>query len=224
LKKQNAIEKLTSFAFLGEMSEKAKLLFNEHVDLRSISSKSVLVKKGDQVSGAFLVENGELRAYGLNSHGKETTFFNAQGGDSCNLALNCVFNDLRYPAYLQCLEKAQVAVVPALIYRELFQTEIVIQRFTFNTMAQRVFDLTNALEEFSSQPVKNRIANFLLKRVPVKDGLSMSHQEIAAQVGTSREVVSRFLLELQKAKAIALARKRIVIIDAAIFSRFTSAH
>ena len=81
--------------------------------------------------------------------------------------------------------------IPASIYRELFQAEGVVQRFTFDVLSGRVFELMALLSEAVSYGVEQRLAAFLLRRADENGAVHMSQEIIANHLGTAREVISR---------------------------------
>lgn len=153
-----------------------------------------LIFKGDRVSGAYLVEAGGLRIYNIDPRGKETTLYSVLPGESCLLALNCVFSDVLYPAWVNVESSpTSVLVIPSATYKRLHATENVIRDFTFNILSARLFDLMSTLEEITTQEIDQRLASFLVRKANSNGEVLLSHQDIANHLGTAREVVSRIL-------------------------------
>jgi len=122
-----------------------------------------------------------------------------QPGESCLLALNCVFSDLLYPAWVSVdLPSTKVLVIPSDIFKELYAEETVIRDFTFNVLSARIFDLMSTLEQVTSQELDERLASFLVRKADNNNEVKLSHQEIASHLGTAREVISRLLQQFEK--------------------------
>lgn len=79
-------------------------------------------------------------------------------GETCVLALNCVFNDLLYPAWVQAEVPSAVCVIPGAVYRRLFETEGAVRDFTVRNLATLVYRLMSELEHVHGSHHKQRLA------------------------------------------------------------------
>ncbi|MFQ5488613.1 MAG: Crp/Fnr family transcriptional regulator, partial [Gammaproteobacteria bacterium] len=171
-----------------------------------------IISKGDVVGGIYLVLSGCLRVYTVDANGRESTLYEVLAGESCLLAMNCMFSELLYPAWVNCASPlTKVAVIPAPVYRVLYDTERSVRNFTFEVLSQRLFNIMSALEEALSFSVEQRLASYLLRKAGVHMKLAASHQAIALELGTAREVVSRILKKMEKAGCLSLSRGSITI-------------
>ncbi len=109
------------------------------------------------------------------------------------LALNCLFNDLLYPAWVDADADTRVTVIPGTLYRSLFQTETAVQDMTVKTLSTLVFRLMDELEQIHSCNLDQRLARFLLHHADSQGKVRMTQQQIASHLGTTREVVARLM-------------------------------
>ncbi|MEE9354366.1 MAG: Crp/Fnr family transcriptional regulator [Methylococcaceae bacterium] len=192
-------EAVSKFSFFSELSEISLKLLERHVTSSLFQEKTNLIFKGDQVSGVYLVETGCLRIYNVDSKGKEITLYTVLPGESCLLALNCVFSDFLYPAWVSVdSPSTKVLVIPSDIFKQLYAEEAAIRDFTFNVLSARIFDLMSTLEQVTSQELDERLASFLVRKANSSNEVKFSHQEIAFHLGTAREVISRLLQQFEK--------------------------
>jgi CRP/FNR family transcriptional regulator len=181
------------------LSEESRKVLENEVRFHTVTGKKKLIMKGDTVGGVYIVEEGGLRVYTISPKGRESTLYWIEPGESCILAMNCVFSDILYPAWVENDRSlSRIAIIPALTYRKLHEKEKSIQRFTVDVLSSRIFDLMSALEEVFTLPVNQRLANLLLKKSNSLLHLVMSHEEIASHLGTAREVVTRHLKNFEK--------------------------
>jgi CRP/FNR family transcriptional regulator len=171
-----------------------------------------IIEKGQDVSGAYFVLEGCLRVYTLSPGGKEATLYPIRPGETCVLAMNSLFNDLLYPAWVQAEVPTTVAVVPGPLYRALFQSEPAIQDLTVRTLSTLVFRLMAELDEVHSCTLEQRLANFLLVRASAKGVVRQTQQEIAGHIGTTREVVARLTSRLAARGLIATGRGAVTLL------------
>jgi CRP/FNR family transcriptional regulator len=184
------------FPFLADLSDTSQQLLADTQQRVCCPGGTALVKRGDEVSSAYLVTRGALRVYYVSAEGREGTLYWVEPGQSCILALNCMFSRVHYPAWVESEGETEVTIVPGATYRALFQREAAVQGFTFAALSSRLFELMAMIEETSSQGLETRIAGFLLRRAKGANAVDMTQDQIARHLGTSREVVSRVLRRL----------------------------
>lgn len=173
-----------------------------------------LVARGDLVAGAYLVEKGALRVYYVGADGREGTLYWIEPGQSCILAMNCLFARLAYPAWVESEGATELTVVPGDAYRRLFAEEPAVQAFTFEVLSGRLFELMALMEEATSHGLEARVAAFLIRRAKGGTALAVTQEQIARHLATSREVVSRVLRGLAARRLVETRQGRIVILDA----------
>jgi CRP/FNR family transcriptional regulator len=174
-----------------------------------------ILAKGQRVSGAYVVMSGRLRVFTLSPDGNEATLYTINPHETCVLALNCIFNDLLYPAWVEAGSAATVAVIPGNVFRALFEAEPGIRNMTVQAFSTIVFRLMTELEEIHSYKLEQRLANFLLLHASTDGKVQMTQQEIASHLGTTREVVARALGQLVAQRRIRTSRNQIAIDDPA---------
>lgn len=164
------------------------------VSYRAMSADPLLCK-GQAVSGAYFVLEGRLRVYALAPSGTEATLYFIEAGETCVFALNSLFNDLLYPAWVQAVTDTTIAVLPGAVFRTLFAEEPVIRDLTVHALSTLVFRLMAELEDVHAFKLNQRLANLLLTHASSDGELRMTQQQMAFHLGTTREVVARLLRE-----------------------------
>jgi CRP/FNR family transcriptional regulator len=210
------LDQLSRFPFLEELSAAGGARLTAATRHVRLAPNTQVLQRGDEVAGAYLVETGALRVYYVNADGREGTLYWIDAGQSCILALNCLFARLAYPAWVEADSvETQVAVISGDVYRELFSSEPAVQRFTFNALATRLFDLMTLMQETASLGLEQRIAAHLLRRAGGASLIGTTHEQIANHLGSSREVVSRVLRNIARSGALQLSPGEITILDIA---------
>jgi CRP/FNR family transcriptional regulator len=206
----DAIERFDAFRTLAAASR--DLLAHGMVRTRAARS-APLLHKGQPVSGAYLVLGGRLRVFTIAPNGTEATLYFIDPGETCVLALNCLFNDLLYPAWVQAEEDTEVALIPGRVYRKLFETEPAIQDLTVHTLSTLVYRLMAELEQVHACNHRQRLAQFILHHANADGVLRTTQQELARHLGTTREVVARLIQDFVAREYIRTQRGRITIRD-----------
>jgi len=174
-------------------------------------------RDGDLCEQFTLVGEGSIRVFKTGETGREITLYHVQAGEVCMMNTVCVF--LGTPARATALVEAPLEALafPRPVFLEWLTTNDVIRSFIFETMAQRLFDVMTLVEEVAFGKMDLRLAHLLCRRfanngLPLST-LSTTHEEIAGELGTAREVVSRLLKEFEHQRVLETARGRILLRD-----------
>lgn len=207
---KNQLERFEPFRHL---SVAGRRLLAQGSITKSTKHAVAILHKGQPVSGAYLVLEGRLRVFTVAPNGVEATLYFLEPGEACVLAINCLFNDLLYPAWVQAETSATVAVIPGRIYKRLFESEPAIQNLTVQALSTLVYRLMAELEQVHSSNTKQRLVQFILLHAGANGTLQMTQQVIARHLGTTREVVARIIQDLVSRKHIKTQRGGILIRD-----------
>lgn len=200
--------------YFPDLSPAGRQLLEGGVQTVEFSRPAAVIHKGQRVSGAYLVTRGQLRVFTFTSQGSEATLYFIRPGETCVLALNCLFNDLRYPAWVESTADTEVAVISGPLYRRLFEREAAVQDMTVKALSTLVFRLMNELEQIHACTLDQRLANFLLSNASDSGVLHMTQQALAGHLGTTREVIARLMQGFSAQGAVCTKRGAITVIDA----------
>ena len=117
------LDPLDSVEPFRRIGAQGKALLAHRVVRKRLSRAAIILHKSQAVSGAYLVLTGRLRVFTSSPNGTEATLYFIEPGETCVLALNCLFNDLRYPAWVEAETISTVALIPGEVYRRLFELQ-----------------------------------------------------------------------------------------------------
>ncbi len=195
------------------MSAAGKALLAQGTRRQRLSGAAVVLHKGQPVSGAYVALEGRLRVFTIAPNGTEATLYFVGPGETCVLAINCLFNDLLYPAWVEADAPTAIALIPGAVYRRLFESEPVIQDLTVSTLSTLVYRLMGELEQVHASNHRQRLAQFILLHATADGSLRMTQQQLARHLGTTREVVARQIGEFVAAGLVTSQRGLIGIRD-----------
>jgi len=204
---------LQQFEPFRSLGRTARVLLSQGLVLKRSRCSAAILHKGQAVSGVYVVLEGRLRVFTTSPNGAEATLYFIDPGEACVLALNCLFSDLLYPAWVEAQTSASVAVIPGHVYRTLFESEPAIQNFTVQALSTLVFRLMTELEQVHSSNHRQRLVQFILLHASTDGLLRMTQQQIARHLGTTREVIARLMRELVARGCIRTQRGSIAIRD-----------
>lgn len=185
--------KIETFSPFCQLSKAGRQLLEEGMISRHCPSSAPLLFKGQRTSGAYFVLEGRLRVFSMAPNGTEATLYFIEPGETCVFALNSLFNDLLYPAWVQAVEETSLALIPGTTYRQLFAVEPVIRDLTVKTLSTLVFRLMAELEVVHAYKLNQRLANLMLVHASAAGELRMTQQQMAFHLGTTREVIARLI-------------------------------
>ena len=216
------LDQLERFEPFRAIGASGKALLAQRVVRKRVSVNTTVLKKGQAVSGAYFVLAGRLRVFTVAPNGTEATLYVIGPGETCVLALNCLFNNVLYPAWVEAETITTLAVIPGPVYRRLFEVEPTIQNLTVQALSTLVYRLMAELEEVHFTNHKQRLAQFILLRASADGILRMTQQAVAHHLGTTREVVARLLRDFVVRDVVRTARGGITIRDLAALRRVVS--
>ena len=214
---------LERFAFYQQAPAPEQVRLAQATAAVRLQAGGSFYREGDLCPSFALVGRGEIRVFKTSVTGREITLYHVQDGEPCLVNVLCVF--LGRPAMASAIVEAptDAVVVPAAVFREWVSAYDSVRRFVFETMAARVVDVMTLVEEVAFGKMDARLAQLLVRRFSMKGlalrVLSTTHEELAAELGTAREVVSRLLKEFERLGAIGLARGRVDLRDGALLQR-----
>lgn len=211
---QAILEKFTFYrqagpAFQAEVRAEAKVV--------TVERGLHFFRAGEVCPQFALVGAGSIRVFKTSESGREITLYHVTEGQTCLVNMLAAFTGARAPASALIEEPVEAAVVTSVKFREWLRTVPAMQDYVFGAVAGRVLDVMTLMEEVALNKMDQRLAELLLHRftdgVLKKRVISVTHEEIASDLGTAREVVSRLLKEAERLGAISLGRGRIELCD-----------
>jgi CRP/FNR family transcriptional regulator len=185
-------------------------------------ARARLLRRGDAAEGAYLLVDGVLRVYYITPEGREATLYRVLPGEACILALTSTLREAPYPAWVDAgPEGASFVRIPTAVFHRLFDRETEFRAFVLGALSSRVLDLMRVLEETGSARIEQRVARLLEARADREGVVVIRQTQIAAELGTAREVVFRALRSLASQRLVETGRGRVRVLDGAGLRRAT---
>jgi CRP/FNR family transcriptional regulator len=201
-----------SLSLLDQLSPEGRTRFEKAAVVHRFARGVTPILKGEAITGAYIVARGRLRVAAMSAEGREATLYAIAPGETCVLAINALFKALPYPGTVVAEEDTEVLFVPGTTWRALFATESAIQNMTLEALSVAVMRLMEALESVHAQPLRQRLVALLHARADSSGRVMLTQAEIAAELGTAREVVARHLAALRRAGKVAGAHGKIEVV------------
>ncbi len=170
--------------------------------------------EGDRTDALALLLSGMVRVYKIGETGREITLYRFGLGESCILTANAILSQQSFPAIATVEQEAEAVMIPADAFRDWVRRYDLWREFVFDLLSQRLASVMAVVEEVAFRRMDTRLAAFLLGRSRTQNPFRITHQEIAAELGSSREVISRLLEDFASRGLIRPARGAIEVLDA----------
>ena len=168
---------------------------------------------GDRVDGIALLLSGVVRVYKIGETGREITLYRFGLGQSCILSANAILSDKSFPAIATVEEDAEAVMIPAEVFRAWVNKYELWREFVFDLLSERLSTVMTVVDEVVFKRMDRRVASLVLNQAKVQNPMRITHQEIAAELGSSREVISRILEDFSKEGLIESGRGTIEVLD-----------
>jgi CRP/FNR family transcriptional regulator, anaerobic regulatory protein len=169
--------------------------------------------EGDRVEAIALLISGVVRVYKIGETGREITLYRFGNGSSCILTANAILSYKTFPAVATVEQEAEAIMIPADIFRDWVKRHDLWREFVFDLLSQRLSTVMAVIDEVAFHRMDRRVASLLLERAKNHNPLRITHQEIAAELGSSREVISRLLEDFVSEGSIRSGRGTLEILD-----------
>lgn len=188
--------------------------------MRSYAAGEILFSEGEPCKGLFIVVDGRVRIFKTSLSGREHVL--AIEGPRASVAELPVFDGGSYPASASAMEPSRALFVSRADLRAICLEKPDLSLKLLQVVGGRLRRLVGIIEELSFTTVRHRLISWLLRQAKahgratdrgVAFALDLSHQELAAQIGTVRELVSRNLARLQAQDFIQINGREIVILN-----------
>lgn len=203
------------FPIWDELTPAEQRILSASADLRKAPKGTLLHNGSADCVGLFVIRSGQLRAFILSDEGREMTLYRLFPRDVCLFSASCIMQDIQFDITIEAEKDSELWVIPVDVYKELINSSIVIANYTNQLMASRFSEVMWLIEQVMWKSFDKRLAAFLLEESMLdgSDTLKITHEKIAAHMGTAREVVTRMLRYFQSEGMVALTRGTIRVTD-----------
>lgn len=173
----------------------------------------MLMQQNTQCQHVPLVLSGQLRVFKLAPNGREMTLFRTGPGETCLVSVACRISGDDFPALAQVETDTKLFMIPVKLYEQLLSHQEFWKDFLILTLYRRLSETLSVLEAVAFERTDRRLVNWLLtKSESSKGSIKTTHETIAVELGTAREVVSRLLGDMRQKGLISMSRGRISIL------------
>ena len=181
--------------------------------LRRVAPGTMVHRGSADCLGLLVVRSGQLRAYITSEEGREITLYRLFEHDICLFTASCIMSSIQFEIMIETEKETEFWIIPPQFYKSLKDHNAAVANYTNEIMSSRFTDIMWLMEQIMWKSFDKRLAAFLLEESALEDSLTLkiTHEKIAAHLGSAREVVTRMLKYFQSEGAVSLTRGTIEI-------------
>ena len=200
---------LDIFPFLNDLTMSEYNTFTSHCINKKLEKGQLLVGDNDRCGGIPFVLSGCVRLFRTSENGKDLTLYKVNSGELCVLAAVCSYANLKYDFTAEALEDSILTIVSVEGFNHMLSISKVFSQYVFSSIADKLIVALNAIELLNFSSIEDRIKGYLGIQADEEGIIAHTHENIARDIGSSREVVSRKLKELEKDGYLTLKRGKV---------------
>lgn len=186
-----------------------------------LHKKTTLIFKGEPCYRVIFVKQGIIRAYYNSESGKETTLYHVKSGGICIFSLTAALFNRPIGANLEVLEESYALSIPTFRLKEVLKDHPSLSLRLFDYCTSKMEKLIEHSMQLLFSNVRKRLYRFLMEKFKESNEIRLTHDQIAGEIATGREVVTRLLNELVSAGVIRNKRSNIQLLDKSFFTDFS---
>ena len=201
--------------FWSKLNAEQRQRIADVVEYRTVPKGTHIHDSSAECLGLVMVRSGQLRAYILSEDGREITISRLFEYDVSLLSASCVMPDLQFNVMIEAEKDSAFWSIPACLFKNLMEESLAVSGYSRSLLSSNFSELMWLMEQIMWKSFDKRMAAFLLEETQLEESnvLKITHEKIAAHMGTAREVVTRMLRYFQNEGMVKLTRGTIEITD-----------
>ncbi|MCO4843264.1 MAG: Crp/Fnr family transcriptional regulator [Yoonia sp.] len=201
------------FDGLSKLDPKTRDYLTANSKVVKVPAKTTIFGPGKSPQNMLFLLDGTVRVQQSSDSGHEIVLYRIHAGESCVLTTACLLAYEDYSAEGISETDVSAAAIPRKVFDELVATSDGFRNFVFAAFSKRITNLFLMIDEVAFQRLDVRLAHKLVELAAGADTIAATHQNLAAELGTAREVISRQLQEFQRRGWIEQSRGKIAILQ-----------
>lgn len=208
----NEIEMLP---FFTSLSKEEKEFFQRNLKILEFREGDLIYTPAKGSLGMVQVLKGAVRAYLISEEGKKATIFRLREGEFCMLTMSCAMSQITFDVEVEACEDCQLLLLPTEVFAKVEQQNIYVKNFSLELMMERMSSLVEGVQQMIFLNLEQRLASYLLDESSQRksDTLHLTQEQIAENIGSAREAVSRTLKRMKEKGLISVGRGCVHILD-----------
>ena len=205
-----------AFPFWENLTEAQRAEMENNTTRNQCAKKTRIHFGGGECAGVQIIGKGRARVFITSPGGGDITLFRLLDGDVSILSAACMLNGMDIELDMEVATTCEIYTIPKKVYRKLYDENGAVKDYTMEMISEKFSDIMWLFNQFVFSNVASRIAGALLEHRALEGGdeLKITHEDIAKDAGTAREVVTRILKQFQADGLVKLTRGKVTVLEA----------
>ena len=204
---------IEKFNFIEDMKISEFKYLKSNVYFDELKRGEMIFGTHDRCESIPMVLRGSLRLFRTSDEGREMTSYYITPGNICILAALCTMGNIEYNFSAQAEEDTLMVMMGPESFKHLMNTSNIFKNYVFLEMADKLLSSFSLIEDIKFTSIEKRIMSHIASKANANGELTITHENLAVNIGSVREVVSRQLKKLEKAGKLELKRGKIKLIS-----------
>ena len=208
---KNLIEEIyKEYEFWKKLDNESKEKIISETIVEKYNKGQIIYNPTQKCKGMIKIIKGELRVYMISEDGKEMNLYKLFEGDVCTLSASCIMEEIMFDTFMKAEEETEIIVTNIIALKEIMEKNIYLENYMYKQTVIKFSEFVWNLQDIMFTKLEKRLALFLLKQ-EINSEIYITHEQIANQLGSAREVISRILKKFEKNDILELSRGKIII-------------
>lgn len=198
------------YPLLKEINIKNNGIIEDNIIFKTYDFQTSIIEEENYCTGFMFVVKGKINIFKVNERGEETHLYDLSTGEVCHGALSCILFDAPMDLRGMALERTEVYFVHMDIVKNYLLTDDKFLKFIYMNLYNKYQCLIEAMENITHESIEERLSRAIRRKE--SNIIYITHEELAKEIGSSREVVSRKLKSFEKLGYVKLERGKIQIL------------
>ena len=213
---------MSLFPSLRDLETHDLIKLERTVEYKSLNIDQIAYEPGWKCQYFFMCLEGKTRVFKRSESGREILLYHVKQGETCVLTTSCLLSGQHFPANSIAEQETQLAAIPAQTFNELLSSSEIFRQFVLNNYGHMLSSLITLVDQVAFDRIDQRLAKHLLALAD-KDGVILrTHQALALDLASVREVISRQLQDWESRGVLVTKRGRVEIINSDFLANITS--
>jgi CRP/FNR family transcriptional regulator, anaerobic regulatory protein len=210
---------LQLYPMLHELPDVEMDAMSNTASLLQLAAGTVVFDENQPCQGFPLLLSGSLRVIKSSANGRELQLYRVVPGESCILTSSCLLGATNYQARGVVEEPVEMVILPTAVFHSLLGKDDAFRSYVFRLFTERLTDLMELVTAVAFQKLDQRLAALLVSKA---GPIHLTHQALADELGSAREIVSRLLKGFSEQGWVRLGREQIILTNESALKKFSS--
>lgn len=220
--KNDTLDWLKQFPALLQLEPHALDMLRQSARIVEAPVGTIGYREADPCNAYVMRLAGRSRVYKISDTGREILLYRVGAGETCVLTTTCLLGRSHYPASTVVEEEIRDVIIPAAAFHQLMVESEVFRRFVMSNYGDLISELIVLVDEVAFHSIASRLAGLLVAAAKNTPVVTSTHQQLADELGSAREVVSRQLKEFERQGLLRLGRAQIEVVDVAALRKLSA--